>query len=257
MGQNLQDEPIFITANQVNTPSGGAIIANPENAERILSEYLEDAKGPYSSVGVYMGFEKIPHDLRKSFTQQTLSSLNSLPSDWPEVEYLAAAVGGPNLSSIGAIGLILTAPMSRGNVTISSANIVDPPIINMGWLTDPADAEVAIAAVKRARQAWSSEALQSIKIGPETLPGAAVSSDEQILAFIRQSASTIWHASATCAMGKIGDPNAVVDSRAKVFEVEGLRVVDVSAFPFAIPGHPQSSVYMLAEKIADDIKSGR
>jgi choline dehydrogenase len=50
---------------------------------------------------------------------------------------------------------------------------------------------------------------------------------------------------------------AVVDSHARVFGVSGLRVVDASAFPFLPPGHPQSSVYALAEKIADLIKSGQ
>ncbi|RMY55131.1 hypothetical protein D0865_04335 [Hortaea werneckii] len=32
---------------------------------------------------------------------------------------------------------------------------------------------------------------------------------------------------------------------------------DTSTFPFLPPGHPQSTVYMLAEKFADDIKQGR
>jgi choline dehydrogenase len=58
-------------------------------------------------------------------------------------------------------------------------------------------------------------------------------------------------------MGKAGDKNAVVDSKARVFGVKGLRVVDNSVTPFSVPGHPQSSVYMLAEKIADDILKGR
>ena len=57
-------------------------------------------------------------------------------------------------------------------------------------------------------------------------------------------------------MGKIGDPMAVVDTHARVFGVQGLRVVDSSAFPFLPPGHPQSTVYALAEKIADDVKRG-
>lgn len=57
-------------------------------------------------------------------------------------------------------------------------------------------------------------------------------------------------------MGRQDDPMAVVDSHAKVFGVSSLRVVDASAFPFLPPGHPQSSVYALAEKIADDIKNG-
>ena len=56
--------------------------------------------------------------------------------------------------------------------------------------------------------------------------------------------------------GEAGDPMAVVDSTAKVFGVKGLRVVDISAFPFGVPTHPQGTVYMLAEKIADDIKNG-
>ena len=56
-------------------------------------------------------------------------------------------------------------------------------------------------------------------------------------------------------MGKQGDANAVVDSQARVFGVQGLRVVDMSAAPFTPPGHPQATVYMLAEKIAADIQN--
>ena len=55
-------------------------------------------------------------------------------------------------------------------------------------------------------------------------------------------------------MGKPSDPMAVVDAHARVIGVQNLRVVDISALPFVPPGHPQATVYMLAEKIADDIK---
>ena len=57
-------------------------------------------------------------------------------------------------------------------------------------------------------------------------------------------------------MGVEGDKMAVVDSRARVFGVEGLRVVDAAAFPFLPPGHPQSTVYALAEKISEDVLLG-
>lgn len=43
-------------------------------------------------------------------------------------------------------------------------------------------------------------------------------------------------------MGKQGDPNAVVDSHGKVFGVNKLRVIDISAFPFLVPGQPMSGV---------------
>ena len=66
-----------------------------------------------------------------------------------------------------------------------------------------------------------------------------------------------WHASCTCKMGRLDDPLGVVDSHAKVIGVNNLRVVDASAFPLLPPGHPQSVVYALAEKIAADILSGQ
>lgn len=38
------------------------------------------------------------------------------------------------------------------------------------------------------------------------------------------------------------DPMAVLDSRARVYGVQRLRVVDASSFPFLVPGHPQSTI---------------
>jgi len=57
-------------------------------------------------------------------------------------------------------------------------------------------------------------------------------------------------------MDRSNDSTAVVDTYARVHGVQGLRVVDASAFPFLPPGHPQAMVYMLAENIADDIRHG-
>lgn len=82
----------------------------------------------------------------------------------------------------------------------------------MAWLTDPADADaqVAVAAVKRMREAFAS--IANITLGQELAPGPDIQSDAEILAYIRKTSVTIYHAAATCAMGKRGDSNAVVDS---------------------------------------------
>ena len=42
-------------------------------------------------------------------------------------------------------------------------------------------------------------------------------------------------------MGSKNDTTAVVDSRARVYGVTGLRVVDTAAFPNLPPGHPMAS----------------
>jgi choline dehydrogenase len=185
--------------------------------------------------------------------------LAGLPADVPEVEYLAGSFPGTGngTTTVGDLSVAVLNPFSHGSVTISSASIADPPVIDIGWLTDPADAEVAVAAFKRLRQAWNATAFSPVKIGSEISPGASVQSDADILAFIRENAIQIWHASATNAMGTKASAGAVVDWRAKVSGVDGLRGVDASALPFALPGHPQAAIYALADKIADSILSGQ
>lgn len=110
------------------------------------------------------------------------------------------------------------------------------------YLLDPRDQEVAIAAFKRVRAIYATRAIAPVLVGGESFPGENVTTDAQILEGIRQSALAVYHTAATNAMGNASDPNAVVDSKARVIGVKNLRVVDASAFPFLPPGHPQSTV---------------
>lgn len=262
VGQNLWDQISFNVLQAVNTPTGDTFVASsdPSIREATLEQYHDDQAGPYSQAGGYFSFEKIPEALRNNFSQETNDKLAAFPEDWPEIQYIPFAFVVPSSSgspqTVGTVSATLTAPLSRGNVTISSASIKDPPVFDLAWLSDPADAELAVAAFKRCRQALADPSLDPVRVGAEFAPGANVTTDEDILTYIRQTASTVWHASGTCKMGKGEDPMAVVDSQARVFGVEGLRIVDASAFPFAMPANPQSTVYMFAEKIADAILDG-
>ncbi|AEO67488.1 341e151e-c8f5-48a2-a6b5-f6e4095bcee6 [Thermothielavioides terrestris] len=258
VGQNLQDPIFFSVQNGVTTPSLASELANPNQAAAILAEYVSNKTGPYSSPGGYIAFEKLPAASRANFSARTSALLAALPSDAPEIEYLAGSFAGTGdgVTTIGDLSAAILHPFSRGSVTIRSANISDPPVIDMGWLTDAADAEVAVAAFKRVRQAWSSPLLDDWKVGPEVKPGVSVQTDAQILDYVRENAIPIWHACATNAMGTNASAGAVVDWRAKVFGVDGLRVVDASALPFALPGHPQATIYAFAEKIAASILAG-
>lgn len=254
VGQNLHDPIQLFASYPVSTPSGQTLTANPELQPAHLEQYLDDAAGPYSSAAGYIAFERIPEDYRSNLTKETQSKLATYPADWPEIAYIAGSFVGTNLTTIGTTAAFLPIVFSRGNVTIRSSSAVDAPVISPNWLSDPADLEIALAALKRLRNdIWTSAAADAVKAGPEVFPGEAVQTDEQMRDYIRQQGSTIWHACGTCAMGKSGDEGAVVDSKGRVFGVEGLRVCDASVFPFSIPGHPQAAVYALAEKIADDI----
>ena len=258
VGQNLQDPIFFSVQHGVTTPSLASELADPNRAGPNLAAYQNHKSGPYSSAGGYIAFEKLPASLRNTLSPRTRSLLASLPDDVPEIEYLAGSFAGTGngITTIGDLSAAILNPFSRGSVTISSANISDPPVINMGWLTDAADHEVAVAAFKRLRQAWGSPVLERWKVGGEVNPGDGVETDEEILEWVKGNAIQIWHASGTCAMGKDKEKGAVVDWAGRVFGVGGLRVVDASALPFAMPGHPQATLYALAEKVAGDILGG-
>ena len=264
VGQNLWDQPYFGVSFRVNADTASRLANDKAYAAQAAEDYLVNQTGPLTGGGAYIGFERLPLPYRQNFTASTKSRLASIfASDWPEIEYLAVgSFNGYNKTytdilphdeyQYATISAALVAPLSRGNVTISSADAADPPVINPNWLTDPADVEVAIAAFKRLREIW--QYMNGTTIGPEYFPGTNnVSTDAEILDFIGESVVQIWHAATTCRMGKVNDPMAVIDSQARVIGVKGLRVVDASSFPLLPPGHPQSTIYALAEKIADDI----
>ena len=189
----------------------------------------------------------------------TLTKLNAFPDDWPELEYVCSASASTLESSTSekqyaAIGSLLIASNSIGNMTIRSASMFDRPIINPNWLVEEADQEVAIQAYRRTRQAWQ---IVDSRIGEEVSPGMNVTSDADLLAHIKMNIAPIHHASSSCKMGKEGDADAVVDSRGRVIGVYGLKVIDSSSFRFTPPGHTQAATYAHAEKLVDDILMGR
>ena len=195
------------------------------------------------------GFEKLPSHMLKSTTYQSL--LDNFPSDWPDIEYLVldAYFGAGSDSSIttgsgqqyvaASVGLVAT--FSRGNVTINSTDTAINPIVNPNWLSDPRDQDIAVAAFRRGRQLFSTNAIRPI-VGSEAFPGANKTTDAQILDVVKMSANSVYNAAGTNQMGRLDDPMAVVDSQGRVIGVSGLRVVDASIFPFLPPGQPSATV---------------
>ncbi|TVY78200.1 Dehydrogenase patE [Lachnellula suecica] len=186
----------------------------------------------------YLGWEKIPASNRANLSASAQKDIATFPADWPDFEFVVGSFNpGSTLAediSYGFVETALITPLSRGNISIASNDTSDSPLINVGWLSNETDIEMGIQAVK-------------------LLPGLNVTTDEDIRRFITTTPMTVYHASCTCAMGKVEDPMAVIDSKARVIGVQRLRVVDASSFPLLVPGHPQSTIYALAEKISEDI----
>lgn len=93
----------------------------------------------------------------------------------------------------------------------------------------------------------ATDAIQEL-VPTELLPGANVTSDEDILAYAKSSASTMFHPSGTSAMMP-RELGGVVDSSLRVYGVKNLRVVDASIIPLIPATHIVSTVYAIAEKV--------
>jgi choline dehydrogenase len=64
------------------------------------------------------------------------------------------------------------------------------------------------------------------------------------------------HATSSCRIGADGDKMAVLDSKFRVRGVDGLRVVDASAFPKVPGGFPVLPTMMLSEKASEILIKG-
>ena len=145
-------------------------------------------------------------------------------------------------------------PTSRGTVNIRSPRFEDAPAIGPNYLSTPEDRQVAADSLRLTRRIASQPALAPYR-PEEWKPGTQFQSDEELARLAGDIATTIFHPVGTTAMGRDGDPMAVLDSHLRVRDgrggrVAGLRVVDAGAMPTITSGNTNSPTLMMAEKAA-------
>jgi choline dehydrogenase len=141
-------------------------------------------------------------------------------------------------------------PESRGFVHIKSADPTQPPTIQPRYLSSRFDRDTVVAGMKLLRRIMQQPAIRRY-IAEERAPDARCTSDTELLAFARETGTTVFHPTSTCRMGC--DPAAVVDERLRVRGIERLRVVDGSIMPTVVSGNTNAAIVMIAEKAADMI----
>lgn len=138
-------------------------------------------------------------------------------------------------------------PESRGHVRVKSADAKVHPAITLNYLSEAADRKVAVDAIKLARKIADAPALKKYQ-PQEFMPGASVTSDEDLAHAAGDIGTTIFHPVGTCKMGPCSDAGAVVDARLCVHGITGLRVVDASIMPTITSGNTNSPTIMIAER---------
>jgi choline dehydrogenase-like flavoprotein len=135
-------------------------------------------------------------------------------------------------------------------VTINSSNPLDPPVINFNLLSTDFDRFALREAFRTSVRFLDTPSWSDFIVAPPT----NASTDEEIDAFIRENASSIFHPVSTVAMSPKDAKWGVVDPDLRVKGVQGLRVVDASVIPIIPAAHTQAPTYIIAERAADLIK---
>ncbi|MGH6711517.1 MAG: GMC oxidoreductase, partial [Bradyrhizobium sp.] len=138
-------------------------------------------------------------------------------------------------------------------VRARTADPNDAPAIQPNYLLAVADQRAIVEGLRWGRRLLATDALRPYR-GPETLPGADVATDDELLNYARQHGSTVYHAVSTCRMGH--DPLAVVGTDLKVHGMADLRVVDASVMPTMPSANTNAATLMIAEKASDLIIAG-
>ncbi|KAG6354794.1 hypothetical protein INS49_003875 [Diaporthe citri] len=271
VGRNLNDHSVFsIMATARPESSTTEMSATVENLQEAQTQFFSNLSGPYTAPsGITNGFKKFSEEEIQALSLTEIVTRNLANQN--HIEYLYESVWYPWIPTPfyapqdGESYISLTASsmvqLSRGNVSLRSSSMSDPPVINPNYYTEETgtDRAVAIESFRDLRRILAHPELSQYTVGPnngEVSPGVEnVSDDDEdaIFEYVKANTFPNWHASGTVQMLPLED-GGVVDSRLRVYGVDSLRVIDCSVMPILPDVNILAAVYMVAEKGAELIK---
>ncbi|CAF1467938.1 unnamed protein product, partial [Didymodactylos carnosus] len=251
VGKNMQDRQeiphILKMKQEVLIENGCTLGLTPDDP--CLIKYYQTGNSLYSRDGIVLG---LLHS-----TYPKLSVPDSLILLVPN-RFIGFRQGwfDPQTPPIYITASILKAhsPNTLGSVEIQSNDPFDMPLIQLNRFADNSDElDRVVQDLQFSRKLLlNSKYNFSNYVLDEELPGSNITTDEDLKSYIRQN---VWghHACCTAKMGKKNDKMAVLDSKGQVYNIANLRVVDISIFPKDMGYFPTLSIYIAAEKLADEI----
>ncbi len=139
-------------------------------------------------------------------------------------------------------------PESRGSIHIQSRDSAAPPRIQANYLATELDRRTLLRGVRLVDQFFQTRAMRHLVTGRlAPLPDVNVTDDNELLDYIRADASTTYHPTSTCSIGKVVDPQL------KVLGIDNLYVADASVMPFVVSGNTNAACIMIGEKAAEGL----
>jgi choline dehydrogenase len=145
-----------------------------------------------------------------------------------------------------ATGVVL--PESQGRVRLAASDAETAPAIDLNFLADRRDIQVAVDGVRLAFEILHSPEMKGM-VGQIVAPAGDLS-DSAVADYARSTCGTGFHPVGTCRMGPEGDPGAVVDQQGRIRGIEGLYVGDASIMPRMVSAPTHLTCVMIGERMA-------
>jgi choline dehydrogenase len=238
VGENLQDHlQIRMVYEIKNARTVNTLYHNLLTRAGMALQYALLRSGPMTMPPSTLGA------FAKSDAQQASANM-----EW-HVQPLSLPKFGEPLHTYSAItpSVCNLRPSSRGWVRLVSPDSSVYPQIQLNYLSTEEDRRIAVQGLKQTRKIMQSDALKPFS-PKERLPGASITSDDDIAQACAELGTTIFHPVSTCKMGMrdfAKDP--MVDPDFRVYGVRGLRVVDASVMPRITSGNTNAPTMLLAE----------
>ncbi|KAF7431184.1 hypothetical protein PC9H_006905 [Pleurotus ostreatus] len=254
VGKNLTDHPLLAG---VWTTKGNdtldSMFRDASLLDSYVTEWTDNRTGPLvSPIANHLGWLRLANNASIFETvEDPASGPNS--SHWEIIISNFWAVPGIPMPAEGNFVTITTAlisPTSRGELQLVSSDPFEPPLINPNFLSTDFDIFALKEAIKAIKRFMSGSAWEDYIDAPYG-DFANANTDDEIEAFVRNSAASIYHPLSTAAMSPRGAGWGVVDPDLKVKGVEGLRIVDASVIPYMPNAPTQGPVYLISERGAD------
>ncbi|MCF8509963.1 MAG: GMC family oxidoreductase N-terminal domain-containing protein [Rhodobacteraceae bacterium] len=252
VGEHLSDHQGINYTFRMKVPTYNDILRPWWGKAIVGMQYFLTGGGPLAkSINHGGGFFRTRADLPRPNMQLYLQAFSTLLPKAGERPLLT-----PDPFSGLSIGLSNCRPTSRGHLHIASPDpLAHPKIVANVFSTDH-DVQEMLEAVKFVRHIAAQPAMSGL-IEEELRPGLEVQSDADLINDFRQRSGTVYHHSCTARMGSSA-ATSVVDARCKVHGVDGLRVIDASAFPNLIAGNTNAPSILMgwkgAEKVLEDAR---
>lgn len=121
----------------------------------------------------------------------------------------------------------------------------------MQFLSHPDDVKSLASSIEIARSIANSKAMKDFVVR-EVAPGKKLEGKE-LETFIRNGATTYFHSSGACRMGK--DNQAVVDAKLRVNGVRNLRIADSTIMPRIVSVPTMPACVFIGRRMAEILEA--